>query len=113
MADAAVYSGISDKSKIINLALEHYIRRMAAKRLVALGGTMPDLEVPARRRMRDDHSPALEAGRALAALGGTMPDLEIPDAPEEDGWVSVPAKSVKVAEEPLQFGGANPDSHAP
>ena len=37
MADAAVYSGVDDKSKIVNLALDYYIKRMAAKRLVALG----------------------------------------------------------------------------
>ncbi len=53
MADAAAYSGINDKSKIINLALDYYIQRMAAKRLMALGGSMPDLVVPSRRRSED------------------------------------------------------------
>lgn len=80
IADAATYSGIDDKSKLINAALEHYVRRMAAKRLVALGGTMPDLEVPARSTGHpvDDGSPSREAARSLAALGGTMPDLGVP-----------------------------------
>lgn len=79
IADAATYSGIDDKSKLINLALDLYVKRMAAKRLVALGGTMPDLVIPARNSTHwaDDHSPSREAARALVALGGTMPDLEI------------------------------------
>jgi hypothetical protein len=77
MADAAAYSGIDDKSKIINLALNTYIKSMAAKRLVALGGTMPDLVVPPRNasRLADDFSPAKEAAMSLAATGGTMPDF--------------------------------------
>jgi Arc/MetJ family transcription regulator len=80
MADAATYSGIEDRSKLIHLALDHYVKRMAAKRLAALGGTMPDLEIPARSGSRryDDHSPAREAARSLGAMGGTMPDLEVP-----------------------------------
>jgi len=108
VADASAYSGIDDKSKLINLALTDYIRRMAAKRLVALGGTMPDLEVPMRFRLRDDDSPAREAGRALAALGGTMPDLEIPDAPESE-WTPVS----KVAEDPVNYGTKKPESGQP
>jgi len=97
IADASVYSGVTDKSKLINLALDSYVKRMAAKRLVALGGSMPDLDVPGRYRLRDDDSPAKEAGRALAALGGTMPDLVIPDAPESE-WTA------KVAEDPSPYG---------
>ena len=46
MSDAATYSGLGDKSKIVNLALDHYIKWMAGRRLAALGGTMPDLVVP-------------------------------------------------------------------
>jgi Arc/MetJ family transcription regulator len=109
VADAMVYSGVTDRSKLINLALDHYIKRMAAKRLIALGGTMPDLNVPARYRMRDDHSPAKEAGRALAALGGTTPDFEIPPrrrsdpAPEE-------IKSQMVAEDPVPYRTSNEET---
>ncbi len=100
IADAIVYSGVSDKSKIVNLALDHYIKRMAAKRLVALGGTMPDLVVPARNsRNMDDSSPAREAGRALAALGGTMPDLEVPPRHRSEATRYKPGIS-KVAETP-------------
>lgn len=79
IADAATYSGIHDKSKLINHALDAYVKRMAAKRLVALGGSMPDLVVPARNGGGlDDSSPSREAARALVALGGTMPDLDMP-----------------------------------
>lgn len=98
VADAATYSGIDDKSKLINHALDYYIKRMAAKRLVALGGTMPDLVVPARNsgRMLDDTSPSREAARALVALGGTMPDLDLPPRRQ-----SAPDPGLsKVAEDP-------------
>jgi len=78
MADAATYAGTDDKSKLIHLALADYVKRMAARRLAELGGTMPDLVVPDRRGglFADDVSPAREAARALAAMGGSMPDLE-------------------------------------
>jgi Arc/MetJ family transcription regulator len=113
VADAATYSGIDDKSKLINLALDSYVKRMAAKRLVALGGTMPDLVVPARNsRMADDNSPAREAARALVALGGTMPDLDVPPRrkPVHDLTES---EARKVAEDPTVYttdksGGETP-----
>jgi hypothetical protein len=81
MADAAAYSGVADRSKLINFALDAYVKRMAAKRLVALGGTMPHLEVPDCQGVGHpgDDSPSREAARALAALGGTMSDLEVPE----------------------------------
>ena len=102
IADASAYSGITDKSKLINLALDLYIKRMAAKRLIALGGMMPDLEVPERFRMKDDHSPAREAARALVALGGTMPDLEdIPRRRPEPTLFAT--QSSMVAEDPTEY----------
>ena len=102
VADAATYSGVGDKSKLINLALDYYVKRMAAKRLVALGGTMPDLVVPARNagRAADDASPYREAARSLTAMGGTMPDLDVPArrrSDEEGESLS------KVAEEPTEY----------
>ncbi len=45
------FSGISDKSKLINFTLETYIKKMAARRLAALGGTMPDFDIPGRGGM--------------------------------------------------------------
>jgi Arc/MetJ family transcription regulator len=38
MADAAVYSGTTNRSRIVNLALDHHIKWMAGRRQAALGG---------------------------------------------------------------------------
>ena len=101
MADAAVYSGTTDKSRIVNLALDHYIKWMAGRRLAALGGSMPDLVIPARNsRADDDFSPAREAARSLAAMGGSMPDLVVPDAPIDSDDFG----GMKVAEDPTRYG---------
>ena len=44
-------TGISEKSQLLNEALRQLTRREASKRLIALGGTMPDLEyIPQRRQ---------------------------------------------------------------
>lgn len=48
VAAAAEFSGIPDKSKLINYTLDAYIKKMAARRLAALGGTMPDFNIPGR-----------------------------------------------------------------
>ena len=50
MAAAAEYSGLVEKSAIVRMALQAYVAREATRRLVRLGGTMPDLVVPARKR---------------------------------------------------------------
>jgi Arc/MetJ family transcription regulator len=50
LAKARDYTGEREKTKLLHLGLEALIQREVAKRLVALGGTMPDLEVPPRRR---------------------------------------------------------------
>ena len=114
MADAATYSGVDDKSKLINLALDHYVKRMAAKRLVALGGTMPDLVVPARNsgRMRDDNSPSREAARALVAMGGTMPNLELPARRQSEQGAGDSGLS-NVAEDPAIYGANGGKGDAP
>ena len=107
IADATAYSGLEDKSKLINLALDSYVKRMAARRLIALGGTMPDLVVPARNasNMSDDFSPAKEAARALVAMGGTMPDIGT--APRrKSGKIDIGFPSSKVAEEPVTYPAA-------
>ena len=48
VARACEFSGIADKSKLINFTLDAYIKKMAARRLAALGGTMPDFDLPGR-----------------------------------------------------------------
>ncbi|MEI8037059.1 MAG: type II toxin-antitoxin system VapB family antitoxin [Verrucomicrobiota bacterium] len=51
LAAAAEFSGIADKSRLINFALDAYAKKMAARRLAALGGTMPDFDIPGRGGM--------------------------------------------------------------
>jgi Arc/MetJ family transcription regulator len=50
MKDAQEFSGIKEKSALINEALRWFVAREAGKRLARLGGTMPDLEYTPRRR---------------------------------------------------------------
>jgi Arc/MetJ family transcription regulator len=50
VADAQEYSGIKEKSALINEALKLLVQRHAARRLAALGGSQPDLVLPRRRR---------------------------------------------------------------
>lgn len=50
MAAAAEYSGVVEKSAIVRIALQRYVAGEAARRLARLGGTMPDLVVPERKR---------------------------------------------------------------
>ncbi|HEX9963542.1 MAG TPA: hypothetical protein VGB04_00995 [Allosphingosinicella sp.] len=47
---AASYLGTRDRETIIQAALKALVEREAAKRLAALGGTMPDFKAPPRRR---------------------------------------------------------------
>jgi Arc/MetJ family transcription regulator len=47
---AQEYAGIREKTALIHEALRRLIAREAGKRLALLGGTMPDFEVPPRRR---------------------------------------------------------------
>lgn len=104
IADASAYSGLDDKSKLINLALDSYVKRMAARRLIALGGTMPDLVVPARNSSNttEDFSPAKEAARALVAMGGTMPDLAAASRRKSEEF-EIGFPTSKVAEEPTTY----------
>jgi Arc/MetJ family transcription regulator len=43
-------TGVEEKTALVRAALEALIAREAARRLAALGGTMPDLTAPPRRR---------------------------------------------------------------
>ena len=55
LAMAARLTGITDRTPLIRESLKAIIARESARRLALLGGSMPDLEVPPRRR------PELEA----------------------------------------------------
>ena len=43
-------SGIDDRDALLKAALTTFVRREAAKGLIALGGTMPDFTIPPRER---------------------------------------------------------------
>jgi len=43
-------TGVSEKTALVHAGLEALIAREAARRLAALGGSEPRLEVPRRRR---------------------------------------------------------------
>jgi len=43
-------TGIDEKTALVRAGLEALIAREAARRLAALGGTMPDVTAPPRRR---------------------------------------------------------------
>lgn len=57
VASAANFSGIDEKSKLLNFVLDAYVKRMAARRLAALGGSMPDFDI-AGRDSRVSYGPA-------------------------------------------------------
>ncbi|HEX8621520.1 MAG TPA: hypothetical protein VF718_06065 [Allosphingosinicella sp.] len=47
---ASAYLGTDDRERIVQEALKALCQREAARRLALLGGTMPDLKAPPRRR---------------------------------------------------------------
>jgi hypothetical protein len=49
-ARAAGYLGVADREGVIREALKALCEREAGRRLARLGGTMPDIEAPPRRR---------------------------------------------------------------
>ncbi len=50
IARAEELTGIKERSALLRAALTALVQREVARRLARLGGTMPDLEVPSRRR---------------------------------------------------------------
>ncbi|MFP5296421.1 MAG: type II toxin-antitoxin system VapB family antitoxin [Alphaproteobacteria bacterium] len=50
LARAAEYSGLTEPSAIIRFALRDYVSGEAARRLAAMGGSMPDFEPAPRKR---------------------------------------------------------------
>ena len=50
LADAQDYTGIKEKSALVNEGLKALVQREAARRLARLGGTQPDLKPVPRRR---------------------------------------------------------------
>lgn len=56
LAKAREYTKIEEKTALVRAGLEALIAREAARRLAALGGTMPDFVAGRRRRPFDDDS---------------------------------------------------------
>lgn len=54
LKDAEEYTGIKQPSKLVREALRALVAREAAKRLVEMGGTDPEAELPRRRRPWDE-----------------------------------------------------------
>ena len=52
------YTGIKETSALMRAALTSLVQREAGRRIAALGGTMPGLELPPRRRFPPDEAPA-------------------------------------------------------
>ena len=50
LTQAMEYTGLEEKSALINRALEALVQREAARRLARLGGTQPGLKYIPRRR---------------------------------------------------------------
>lgn len=51
LAKAIEYSGVKERATVVRMALEAFVAREAARRLAALGGSMPDFgKVPVPRR---------------------------------------------------------------
>ena len=50
LAKASESTGVKEKTALVRLALERLVEEEAYKRLAALGGTMPNLKIPSRRR---------------------------------------------------------------
>ena len=50
-AEAQEYTGVKEKSALVNKALKALIEREAALRLARLGGSSPALKAPPRRRL--------------------------------------------------------------
>ncbi len=52
LAQAKAMTGITENASLIRHAVERLIEHEAARRLIRLGGTMPDIEVPVRERQK-------------------------------------------------------------
>ena len=68
LADAEKYTGIKEKSALVNTALKALVEREAARRLARLGGTEPQFRAPPRRRFgKPCFWPIRRSGRTTSA----------------------------------------------
>lgn len=54
LAKASALTGVTEKTRLVHMGLEALIHRESARRLSALGGSMPDLTAVPRRRSSDE-----------------------------------------------------------
>jgi len=54
LAEAIRQTGVKEKTAVVHLGLEALIQRESARRLAALGGSMPRLDVPTRPAQRKE-----------------------------------------------------------
>jgi len=52
LAEARASTGVQEKTALVRLALQRLVEAEAYQRLAALGGTMPKLKIPPRRRSK-------------------------------------------------------------
>jgi len=65
---AQEFTGIKEKSALLRVALEALLQREAARRLIALGGSAPDLVAPPRRRTSPARRDAMPPKRKVDAV---------------------------------------------
>jgi Arc/MetJ family transcription regulator len=53
LSEASRLTGVVEKTSLVRMGLEALVRREAAKRLAAMGGTDPSALAAPRRRIRD------------------------------------------------------------
>lgn len=64
MAKALEAAGTDERSTVLREGLKALIQREAARRLINLGGSVPDAELPPRRRPAlSEQSPTRRAGK--------------------------------------------------
>ncbi len=66
-------TGITDRTPLIRESLKAIIARESARRLALLGGSMPDLDVPPRRRpeIETEIEPEIKPGTGSEVAPGT------------------------------------------
>jgi Arc/MetJ family transcription regulator len=70
LAKAQEMTGIAERSTLIHDGLRALIQREAARRLILLGGSMPDAEAAPRRRPAPAPAPKARSGPARRSKGG-------------------------------------------
>ena len=68
LATASKWTGIDNKSELLNFVLKEYIRREAGRRLAEMGGSMPDIELTPRGERSGRVPEVTFAGKAIAEI---------------------------------------------